>query len=116
MYQKANDRSTLMTELGKCLVNLEADGYTDQYQIVNGRLHSLKNEKTYLPKDVTAMNFYRFEGISNPDDMSILYAVETIDGGKGTLIDAYGLYADAKIGEFMKEVEIHKSVHDVEVY
>jgi len=42
--------------------------------------------------------------------MSILYAIETTDGNKGTLVDAYGLYADDDTGEFMKEVEIHKKV------
>jgi hypothetical protein len=42
--------------------------------------------------------------------MSILYAIETSDGTKGTLVDAYGLYADEQTGSFMKEVEIHKKV------
>lgn len=42
--------------------------------------------------------------------MSILYAIETVDGTKGTLSDAYGLYADEQTGDFMKEVEIHKKV------
>jgi hypothetical protein len=42
--------------------------------------------------------------------MSVLYAIETADGNKGTLVDAYGLYADDDTGEFMKEVEIHKKV------
>ena len=42
--------------------------------------------------------------------MSILYAIETADGNKGTLVDAYGLYSDEETGAFMKEVEIHKKV------
>lgn len=116
MFEKANDRTTFMTDLQKCLSNLETDGYTDQYKVENGRLHCLNSDRSFLPADVKAANFYRFEGISNPDDMSILYAVETKDGRKGTLIDAYGIYADQRTGEFMKGVEIHKSVHDVEVY
>ena len=54
------------------------------------------------------VNFYRFEGNSNPDDMSVMYAIETSDGLKGTLTDAYGLYSDDDTGEFLKEVESHK--------
>ncbi|MEH6680260.1 MAG: phosphoribosylpyrophosphate synthetase [Sediminicola sp.] len=36
--------------------------------------------------------FYRFEGDSNPDDSSILYAISTSNGHKGLLVSAYGAY------------------------
>jgi hypothetical protein len=110
-YTEANDRLTEMTDLEICMKKLEVKGYTDQYRIEKGRLLSTKDpKKKYKAKDVIAANFFRFEGITNPDDMSILYAIETADGNKGTLVDAYGLYADEQTGEFMKEVEIHKKV------
>ena len=105
---KANDRLTNMTDLEKCMNKLEADGYTDQYRVEKGRLHNLTHNKKYKPADVKAVNFYRFEGITNPDDMSILYAIETSDGRKGTLVDAYGLYSDDETGEFMNQVQINK--------
>jgi hypothetical protein len=107
-YDAANDRPTNMTELEKCLNKLEAEGYTDQYRVEKGRLCDLTNNKKYKPKDVKAVNFYRFEGISNPDDMSILYAIETSDGRKGTLVDAYGFYSDDETGEFLNQIEINK--------
>jgi hypothetical protein len=105
---QANDRLTEMSEMDRCLRRLEDQGYLDQYKIEKGKLFNLSNNKKYKPRDVKALNFYRFEGISNPDDMSILYAIETIDGRRGTLIDAYGLYADEETGRFMQEVEINK--------
>ena len=43
--------------------------------------------------------------------MSILYAIETTDGAKGTLSDAYGNYSDDDTGAFMKQVEIEKKLH-----
>lgn len=116
MIKKANDRPTYMTDLEKCMNKLEEKGFTDQYRVENGLLHCLTNEQTYRAEDVVAINFYRFEGISNPDDMSILYAIETSDGRKGTLTDAYGLYADQQIGEFMQNVEMHKKVKGQQVY
>ena len=110
-YTEANDRTTEMTDMDRCLERLEQKGYTDQFKVEKGKLISLKDsKKKYKAKDVSAANFFRFEGISNPDDMSVLYAIETSDGDKGTLVDAYGLYADEATGEFMKEVEIHKKV------
>lgn len=106
--EAANDRLTNMTDLEKCMDKLENEGYTDQYRVENGKLCDLTNNKKYKSKDVKAVNFYRFEGISNPDDMSILYAIETSDGRKGTLVDAYGLYSDDETGVFMNQIEISK--------
>jgi hypothetical protein len=107
-YDQANDRITLMSELDKCMHKLEAGGYTSQYRVEKGKLVDLTNNKKYKAKDVKAANFYRFEGISNPDDMSILYAIETADGSKGTLIDAYGLYSDDETGDFLNKIVINK--------
>lgn len=110
-YDQANDRTTMMTDLEKCMKQLENEGYTDQMRVEGGKLHNLTQDKKYKPNDVKAINFYRFEGITDPDDMSILYAIETVDGKKGTLVDAYGRYADGDTGDFMKKVEIHKETN-----
>ncbi len=110
-YDDPNDRSTFMTDLQKCLTKLEEKGYNDQFRVEKKYLQSLTDcKKKYKPKDVCAVNFYRFEGISDPDDMSILYAIETTDGRKGTLVDAYGHYSDDDTGAFMQEVDINKKV------
>ena len=116
MTEKANDRPTYMADLEKCMDKLEEKGFTDQFRVEDNRIHNLTIDKFYAADDVLAVNFYRFEGISNPDDMSILYAIETSDGRKGTLVDAFGMYADLKTGEFMQQVEVHKSVKGEHVY
>ncbi|HEX2532500.1 MAG TPA: hypothetical protein VHK69_02125 [Chitinophagaceae bacterium] len=116
MIQNANDRPTYMTDLQKCLNKLEAEGYNDQYKMQGESLYNLSCGVNYKPEDLIAVNFYRFEGPSNPDDMSILYAIETTDGRKGTIIDAYGLYADENLGAFMQAVEIHKKTKDKQLY
>jgi hypothetical protein len=107
-YEEANDRLTFMTDLQKVQDNLEKYGYTEQFRVEKDRLVGMTSKKKYKVKEVVAVNFYRFEGITDPDDMSILYAIETCDGSKGTLTDAYGRYSDGDTGAFMKEVEIHK--------
>jgi hypothetical protein len=39
--------------------------------------------------------FYRFEGVTNPSDMSIVYAVESKKHNlKGILVNAFGTYAN----------------------
>jgi hypothetical protein len=110
-YNNANDMTTFMTDEQKCLAHLEDEGYTDQFRVENKSLVSVNDSKIkYKPSDLKAVNFYRFEGTSDPDAMSIIYAIETCDGRKGTLTDAYGRYSDPDTGEFMKEVDTSKQV------
>lgn len=110
-YVEPNDKTTYMTDLQKCMDKLETQGYNDQFRVEKKYLQSLTDKKKkYKSKDVKAINFYRFEGTSNPEDSSVLYAIETSDGNKGTLVDAYGAYSDDDTGAFMQEVEINKKV------
>jgi hypothetical protein len=51
------------------------------------------------------VNFFRFEGQTDPADSSIMYVIETKDGAKGTLVDGYGLSADTDTSEFILKVE-----------
>ena len=94
-----------MTPLAKKTNDLTKEGFTDQFVLVNGGLKSSEKQKVYKPEDLRILKRWRFEGSSDPGDMDILYAVETNDGNKGTVIDGYGTYSDAELSEFMKNVE-----------
>jgi hypothetical protein len=94
-----------MKTLTSVINRLTTEGFEAQFKVMKNGLKSLSTEKVYSPTDVKIVNFYRFEGESDPADNSILYAIETADGEKGTLSDAYGIYADANVAEFIKEVE-----------
>jgi len=91
--------------LVSCLNSLVRKGFTEDYKVNEKGLKALKSERIYNPEEVKVLNFYRFEGSSDPADNSILYAIETSDGGRGTLVDAYGPYADTKVTAFMQQVE-----------
>ena len=41
--------------------------------------------------------------------MSIIYAIETRSGIRGTLVDAFGVYADPQVGEFMADVALRNA-------
>lgn len=98
-----------MSTMVSILEVLEGNGYTTQFKVTSKGLVSMVTNKTYQPNDIEINHFYRFEGESNPDDSSIVYAIETKDGVKGTLIDSYGAYSDMEIAHFIKKVEaIHK--------
>jgi len=107
-----NSTTEEMKTMASCLNKLVKDGYTEDFKAGERGLLSLQHEKIYEPGDIHVVNFFRFEGASDPADNSILYAIETTDGLKGTLVDAYGPYADAKVNTFMEEVaEIEKKTH-----
>jgi hypothetical protein len=110
-YKEPNDRLTHMTEMMKVLRKAEEKGYDKSFGVTEKGLRCVANDRVYGPEEVTVPNFFRFEGISDPDDMSIVYEIETSDGCKGTLIDAYGVYSDSRVGKFMCEVEeMHKKI------
>jgi hypothetical protein len=104
----ANDRLTYMDSLEENLADLHQRGFTSEFCVLDGRLYSYTSGKYYNQDEVKVTDYYRYEGISNPDDMSILFAIETSSGERGTLIDAYGIYADDNIGSFMQQVKLHK--------
>jgi hypothetical protein len=52
------------------------------------------NGKFYQPGDLTIVKVYRFEGITDPGDMSIVYVIEAKDGSIGYSLDAYGVYSN----------------------
>lgn len=66
---------------------------------------SLKTDKHFLPQELKIVHFYRFEGESNPEDSSIMYAIEGSNGEKGTLVDGYGTVADTETANFMFKVK-----------
>ena len=114
-YMVNNDEVPHMKSLALCLNRMVLDGYTDDFKIMDMGLKSLKTERIYNPEEVHVKNFFRFEGQSDPNDNTIMYVIETNDGLKGTLVDAYGPYADVKLSEFMQHVDsFEKKVNAVE--
>lgn len=104
-YSEPNDKTTLMNTLTACVNKVVKDGYTDSFKVTKQGLYSCATDKNFSPEQVKVINFYRFEGESDPADNTIMYVIETSEGNKGTLIDAYGPYADENVNKFMREVE-----------
>jgi hypothetical protein len=109
MLVNENNSQPYMKSLTTCLNKVINDGYTENFKVTESGLEAIEHSKTYSPGEVEVINFFRFEGTSNPDDEAVLYVIETTDGTKGTLTDAYGVYNDPVVSEFMKNVQhIHK--------
>ncbi len=93
--KKAYDTVTEATE------DLQSKGYTIDFDLVENGVSSKELKKEWKAEELEVVEFYRFEGMTNPGDNMILYAIECKDGEKGILVDAYG--ADVAISREMIE-------------
>jgi hypothetical protein len=87
--------------LSMAIEDLQSMGYTIDYDLVEDGVESKGLKKKWDAEELDVVKFYRFEGISDPADNTILYVLECNDGNKGLLVDAYG--ADVSISRKMIE-------------
>jgi hypothetical protein len=99
---------TLMTygTLAAAVDDLTRRGFTEHFGVAGHRLRALASGTTFRADQVTIREYHRFEGASDPDDMAIVYAIESQGGTRGTLVDAFGVYSDAAVGAFLRDVDI----------
>lgn len=81
-----------------------ANGYVECFRADRQGLYAPSLKTYYESNEIAVVNFYRFEGESDPGDNSILYIIETMDGAKGTLLDAYGAENSGVVTQFMASV------------
>ncbi|HXD94595.1 MAG TPA: hypothetical protein VNX01_15425 [Bacteroidia bacterium] len=94
-----------MKTLTECIELITKRGYKTNFMAIGNNKIKGEREKPYASHEIKINTFYRFEGDSDPGDSSILYAIETNDGEKGYLTNAYGPYADTKVSLFIDEIE-----------
>ncbi len=92
------------------LNSLKARGYTTDFNIAFDKLTCNETKACLSPGEFEIIEVYRFEGESNPSDEAVVYAVESKDGKmKGSLVNAYGVYADAMSDEMIKKLSMHRN-------
>lgn len=77
--------------LSQKIEELRKSGFTTNFSVKDDTIVNLDEDVHVDVEELDVKKFYRFEGMSNPSDLSILYAIETKDGKKGTLVDGYGV-------------------------
>tara|TARA_R110002073_G_scaffold72537_1_gene177148 strand:+ start:117368 stop:117700 length:333 start_codon:yes stop_codon:yes gene_type:complete len=95
--------------------NYQAKGYRTCYFFDGHHLIDTLSKKKYTPNDICIVAENRFEGISDPSDISILYALKTVDGFKGTLLVGFGPSADLELSEFFKEIPMDQFMRNTGV-
>jgi hypothetical protein len=81
--------------LSEATNDLKARGYTHDLNLKPDCVECASLDLRLHPNDFVIDEFHRFEGMSNTDDNSIVFAISSKDGIKGVLVDAYGMYAES---------------------
>ncbi|HZH73197.1 MAG TPA: phosphoribosylpyrophosphate synthetase [Mariniphaga sp.] len=93
------------TTLSEAVQHLKKRGFTKDFFVSDKGEFIKADESTFQPSEVKLVEFHRFEGTSDPGDMSIVYALETSSGVKGTVVDSFGADGTESISAFMNKVE-----------
>lgn len=76
------------------LNDLISRGYTEDFNVDEDMMQDREKDIKMAVDEFEIDEFYRFEGESNPSDMSILYAISSEKYNlKGTLVSAFGTYS-----------------------
>ncbi|HKK74383.1 MAG TPA: hypothetical protein VJ953_04855 [Saprospiraceae bacterium] len=91
--------------LSQAVNGLTQKGYKLSFEAQKNKL-SCSDGSDHGPDHFDVVEFYRFEGMSSAGDNAIVYAIETKDGKKGTLVDSYGAYAENLTPEMAKKMSV----------
>jgi hypothetical protein len=81
--------------LTEALEDLKKRGYSNDFNLQPDAIECRTLDLKLPPEDFHVDEIYRFEGMNDPDDSTILFAVTSTHGVSGVILDAYGAYTDS---------------------
>ncbi|WP_207532569.1 phosphoribosylpyrophosphate synthetase [Desertivirga arenae] len=91
--------------VSEALAGLKTRGFNLDFNLANGVLHSSSENINLQPEDFTITELYRFEGMSDPGDNSVVYGIESEKYHvKGVFVNGYGVYSDDISEELLKKL------------
>lgn len=94
--------------LSEAVNDLQKRGYTDDLLLGNECVKCPGKGLSLDPAEFQIDEFHRFEGMSDPQDQSIVYAISAKDHHiRGTLVSAYGMDASSLTQEMVRKLATH---------
>ena len=94
--------------LSETINGLKEEGYTLDFNIRENCLVCQENNTSLSTDEFEIDKVYRFEGESNPDDESILYAISSLNFNvKGLLVNGYGISSDNVTAALVAKLNTH---------
>lgn len=106
-----------MTTVSEVLNNLKSKGYTVDFNLDDNCLICHSNSLKIHPKEFVVDKHYRFEGMSDPADEAIVYAISSTKHNiKGTLVDGYGISSNKLTNDMIKALKVKEpSAHSISI-
>lgn len=94
--------------LSQAMNALRDEGYVEDFNLKHDCIECNNGERILLNSEFEVDSFYRFEGMSDPADASILYAISSKKHQlKGLLVNGYGIYSDQLTDEMLQKLKTH---------
>ena len=92
-----------MTTLSEILNKLKSEGYSVDFNLMENCLVCQGNSLEIQPEDFVVDRHFRFEGLSDPGDAAIVYAISSARHDiKGVLVNGYGVSSDPASDKMIK--------------
>jgi hypothetical protein len=86
---------------------LKGRGYNLDFNLEGGCLTCQVNDLSLEPSEFEITEVHRFEGMSDPGDEAVVYAIESKHGDKGVFVGGYGVSAEDAGTEMVEKLKIH---------
>lgn len=87
------------------IAEAKRSGYLEEFIFRKDKLIARSNNNSYQKEECILIEYCIHEAMSDPSDQSILFLIECVDGTKGCLSSAYGVYADSELIDFCSSLK-----------
>jgi len=92
--------------LTEAMTSLKQKGYEHDFNVHPDWIECSGLDIRLKPEEFHVDEVHRFEGMSDPEDNDVLFAITSTKGIKGLLTDAYGMYAESLSPGMMNKLKV----------
>ena len=88
---------------------LRERGYEIDFNLANDCIECQARSIILKPQDFEITEVHRFEGISDPADEAVVYAIQSKYGDKGVLVNGFGVSADSLDDQMIQKLHFRRA-------
>ena len=89
----------------EAIEGLRKEGFNKDYNIAFNQINCTQDGTCLNPSQFEIVQTHRFDGMTNPEDDEVVYAIQSLDGNhKGVIMSGYGTYAEEISPEMIEKL------------